>query len=158
MNTLNNIFKEISIVNPTTVMGSEITSLDVKEAIERRLFLAKSIPATSVAFKVLTSTAPVLSDKQLWVVAYELFKNEEYATKLNKKVNVAQAIRNQEEEARKAKLSANKSATQPVLDFVKSNGLKLGDYYKFLKENKQFAKEYYSKKYTMTSAEAFINK
>lgn len=58
----------------------------------------------------------------------------------------------------KAKLSANKAATQPVLDFVKSNGHKLADYYEFLKKNKKYAREFYSKKYTSESASAFLNK
>jgi hypothetical protein len=57
----------------------------------------------------------------------------------------------------KAKLAANKEATQSVLDYVKSNGYKLADYYQFLKSNKKFAKEFYSKKYTMGSANEFMN-
>jgi hypothetical protein len=57
----------------------------------------------------------------------------------------------------KAKLAANKEATQSVLDLVKSNGYKLADYYSFLKSNKKYAKEFYSKRYTMESANEFMN-
>jgi hypothetical protein len=57
----------------------------------------------------------------------------------------------------KAKLAANKEATQSVLDYVKSNGYKLADYYQFLKTTKKYAKEFYSKKYTMESANEFMN-
>ena len=57
----------------------------------------------------------------------------------------------------KAKLSANKAATQSVLDLVKSNGFKLADYYEFLKKNKKYAKEFYSKKFTTESAKEFMN-
>ena len=59
--------------------------------------------------------------------------------------------------ANKAKLSANKEATQSVLDYVKSNGYKLADYYQFLKTTKKYAKEFYSKKFTMESANEFMN-
>ena len=44
-----------------------------------------------------------------------------------------------------------------VLKHVKAQGRKLGDYYKFVKSNKGFAREFFSKKYTMDSAIAFIN-
>jgi hypothetical protein len=57
----------------------------------------------------------------------------------------------------KAKLAANKEATQSVLDLVKSNGYKLADYYQFLKTTKKYAKEFYSKKFTMESANEFMN-
>jgi hypothetical protein len=57
----------------------------------------------------------------------------------------------------KSKLAANKEATQSVLDYVKSNGYKLADYYQFLKTTKKYAKEFYSKKYTMGSANEFMN-
>jgi hypothetical protein len=57
----------------------------------------------------------------------------------------------------KAKLAANKEATQSILDLVKSNGYKLADYYQFLKTTKKYAKEFYSKKFTMESANEFMN-
>lgn len=57
----------------------------------------------------------------------------------------------------KAKLSANKEASSPVLASVKSAGKKLGDYYSFLKSNKKFAREFFSKKFTQESANIFIS-
>lgn len=58
----------------------------------------------------------------------------------------------------KAKLSANKEASASVLSFIKDNGKKLGDYYKWLNTPKNiYRKEYFSKKYTMESATQFIN-
>ena len=64
----------------------------------------------------------------------------------------------QKEEARKAKLSANKEASSSVLSFIKNNGKKLGDYYKWLNNSKNiYRKEYFTKKYTIESATQFIN-
>ena len=56
----------------------------------------------------------------------------------------------------KSKLAGNKAATQSVLDLVKSNGFKLADYYAFLKKNKKYAKEFYSKKFSAESAKEFM--
>jgi len=83
-------------------------------------------------------------DKQLEMKWKMFFLNEE----LRRDRKIAET---------KAKLSANKEATQSVLDYVKSNGYKLADYYSFLKSNKKFAKEFYSKKFTMESANEFMN-
>ena len=64
----------------------------------------------------------------------------------------------QKEDARKAKLSANKEASSSVLSFIKDNGKKLGDYYKWLNSSKNiYRKEYFTKKYTIESATQFIN-
>lgn len=58
----------------------------------------------------------------------------------------------------KSKLTANKSASQYILDEIKSQGKKLGDYYKWLNTSgNPYRKEYFSKKYTEESATEFIN-
>lgn len=58
----------------------------------------------------------------------------------------------------KSKLNANKSASQYILDEIKSQGKKLGDYYKWLNTSgNPYRKEYFSKKYTEESATKFIN-
>ena len=55
------------------------------------------------------------------------------------------------------KLAANKAASADVLAQVKQAGKKLADYYSFVKSNKSYAKEFYSKKFTQASVDAFIN-
>lgn len=72
---------------------------------------------------------------------------------LNKAVLEDQKINEQ-----KNKLSANKDASKDVLATIKSAGLLLKDYYAFLKSNKKYAREFYSKKFTQESANLFINK
>ena len=134
---------------------TDITASKIEQAISNRVDLIEFVDKNSTAINILKSTTPMLSDSQLNDVAKALIGSD-YHKQLIARDNRAQAIRDQEEAKRKNKLAANKSATQPVLDFVKSQGLKLGDYYKFLKANKKYSKEFYSKKYTQESAESFI--
>ena len=65
---------------------------------------------------------------------------------------------NQKAEKNKAKLSANKEASSDVLAQIKSAGKLLKDYYAFVKSNKQFAREFFSKKFTQESVNAFLTK
>jgi hypothetical protein len=48
----------------------------------------------------------------------------------------------------KAKLNANKEASAFLLVDIKKAGKKLGDYYIFLKSDKKYKREFFSKKYT----------
>lgn len=64
--------------------------------------------------------------------------------------------RDQKLAASKTKLAANKEASSDVLSQVKAAGKKLGDYYSFVKSNKQFAREFFSKKFTQQSVSAFL--
>jgi hypothetical protein len=64
----------------------------------------------------------------------------------------------QKAEKNKAKLSANKEASSDVLAQIKSAGKLLKDYYAFVKSNKQFAREFFSKKFTQESVNAFLTK
>lgn len=56
----------------------------------------------------------------------------------------------------KSKMAANKDASADVLARVKGAGKKLGDYYAFVKANKIFAREFFSKKFTDASVDAFL--
>ena len=60
--------------------------------------------------------------------------------------------------ATKNKLATNKAASADVLGQVKAAGKKLADYYEFVKNDKRFAKEFYSKKFTQESVNAFLNR
>ena len=64
----------------------------------------------------------------------------------------------QKAEKNKAKLSANKEASSDVLAQIKSAGKLLKDYYAFVKSNKQFAREFFSKKFTQESVNVFLSK
>jgi S-adenosylmethionine:tRNA-ribosyltransferase-isomerase (queuine synthetase) len=117
------------------------------------------IAEDSIAMKIILGNKKAnFSEKQVWAIAYELLKSNEYCDKLTVSENERKTQTTRKAEAEKSKLAANKEASSEVLDFVKSNGKKLGDYYLFLKTTKTFQKEFYSKKYTMNSANEFISK
>ena len=155
------IYNRIENLNPesTTIssLGSFVSDTDrmVQESIYNEVL--NNIPADSLAYTILTGSDKY-SSKQLWVIAYELLKNEEYVSKIGAELNREEAIARQKENASKAKLNANKKEAQPVKDYIKENGALLKDYYAFVKSTKQFRKEFYSKKFTMESANAFLNK
>lgn len=67
-------------------------------------------------------------------------------------------LQDQKLNEQKDKLSANKEASKDVLATIKGAGLLLKDYYAFIKSNKKYAREFYSKKFTQESANLFINK
>ena len=53
----------------------------------------------------------------------------------------------------------NKNKSQPTLDYIKTNKAKLGDYYKWLNtRDNPYRREFFSKKYSLESAKAFLNK
>ncbi len=155
------IYNRIENLNPelTTIssLGSFVSDTDrmVQESIYNEVL--NNIPADSLAYTILTENNKY-SRKQIWVIAYELVKNEEYLSKIGAELNREDAIARQKENASKAKLNANKKEAQPVKDYIKENGALLKDYYAFVKSSKQFRKEFYSKKFTMESANAFLNK
>ena len=157
--TVKQIFDYISGMNPTvstiSSMGSFVSNQNQQVADGIKNEVVASLNEGSVAYKIAT-TSERFSEKQLWVIAYELIKNED----LSQKVGEFYARINRKEiakaEASKQKLAANKANSQSVLDYIKENGRLLKDYYTFVKANKQFKKEFFSKKFTMASAEAFL--
>ena len=155
------IFNRIKHLNPelSTIssLGDFISESDrlVQEATKKEV--VANISENSLAYKIVTSSSK-FTDKQLWVIAYELLKNEDYVAQVAKEEARAEGIAAQEEREKKAKLDANKASSEPVKDFIKENGALLKDYYAFVKSSKQFRKEFYSKKFTMESANAFLNK
>lgn len=64
--------------------------------------------------------------------------------------------RDQKNEESKAKLSMNKKNSFCFLAQIKENGRKLGDYYSFVKSNKKYAREFFSKNFTQESVNAFL--
>lgn len=157
--TVKQIFDYISGMNPTvstiSSMGSFVSNQNQQVADGIKNEVVASLNEGSVAYKIAT-TSERFSEKQLWVIAYELIKNGgfsqkvgEFYARINRK-EIAKA------EASKQKLAANKANSQSVLDYIKENGRLLKDYYTFVKANKQFKKEFFSKNFTMASAEAFL--
>ena len=158
--TVRQIFSEVSYLNPTTSvissLGSYISQSSQMISDSAHQEIVGLLPTDSLAYKIMMNTTGRYTDKQLWVIAFELEKNTEYAEMLGKKMVEERTAVDNKIAASNAKKAANKEATRDVLDFVKSSGKKLGDYYSFLKKNRNFSKEFYSKKYTMISAIAFV--
>ena len=159
--TVKQIFDYISGMNPTvsnvSSLGSFVSSFNCQVADGIKDEVVSSLSEGTLAHKIVT-TAKTFTEKQLWVIAYELIKNEafsqkvgEFYARINRK-EIAKA------EASKQKLAANKANSQSVLDYIKESGRLLKDYYAFVKSSKQFKKEYFSKKFTMDSANAFLAK
>lgn len=161
MTTINQILSEIRTVNASvneiSSLGTYVSNSSKQAAEYTRKELTNCVSIGSTAYNILTSGQETLSEKQLLCIAYELQKNAEYCEALSKRIYREEAIAQQKRDESKAKLSANKDASQDVLASVKAAGLKLGDYYAFVKSNKKFAKEFYSKKFTAESANEFIS-
>ena len=79
------IFNAIKGLNPSTnsvsSLGSYVSPMERQLADELRKEVSKALPAGCLAKKIV-ETASHFTDKQLWVIAFELVKNEEYCKNL----------------------------------------------------------------------------
>ena len=161
MTTAKQIFNYIAGVNPSSStissLGTFVSSANQQVADNLLNEVISNLPKESLAYKIATSVNAQFSEKQLWVIAFELEKNAQFIQSVNdfyykveQKVSAKQA-------ASKAKLLANKECSKDVLSSIKTAGKKLGDYYTFLKANKNYAREFFSKKFSQESANEFIN-
>lgn len=158
--TVKQIFNSIQDLNPNSSTVSSLGTFVTEQAREMAEMAQKevlsNVSESSLAHKILMKSE-TFTEKQLWVIAYELLKNDAYTTKLGSEIAEREAKENAKIQASKDKLANNKATTQNVLDYVKGNGKLLKDYYSFLKSNRQYKKEFFSKKFTMESANEFIN-
>lgn len=154
MATVKQIFDRIDTASVYYVMSAipyeGRTYEQCERVLERREELKQFVAADSLAAKIL-DTDKHLTVKQLWVIAYALEKSAEFCAKVDASVAEAKA----KAAASNAKLAANKAASADVLAQVKQAGKLLKDYYAWLK-NSSYKKEFYSKKYTQASVDAFL--
>lgn len=159
MATVKDIYNYIQVINPSMDYASSIgyykgSRFQTAEWAAQQL-LGK-VSKDSTAYKILfNGECGKFSDKQMWCIAYELIKNEAYC----KEVDELYTRLNREAEAKKqqskAKLAANKEASSDILVQVKAAGKLLKDYYAWLKVS-NYKKEFFSKKYSQTSVDAFL--
>lgn len=87
MATLKQIFSQVSMMNPTISTVSSIGSFIDPNNQQTADFVTSEImgylPHESLAWKIITGTTGRFSEKQLWVIAYELQKNAEYCANLD---------------------------------------------------------------------------
>ena len=160
--TIKDIYNQVSYINPSvstiSSIGSFVEEINRQVANSFRSKLMAFLPTSSLAYKIISENLKdFFSEKQMWVIAYELQKNAEYVAKLQAELEDEERRAEDKAAASKAKLNANKEASQEVLNFVKSSKKLLKDYYAFVKKNKKYSKEYYSKKFTLESATEFVN-
>jgi hypothetical protein len=83
------IFERLEGLNPsrTTIssIGIVVTSLNQQISDDLRREILDYLPQESLAYKI-ASDANHFSSKQLWVIAYELQKNEKYVSNLEKEI------------------------------------------------------------------------
>ena len=156
------IFDYINSMNPTihevSSVGSYTTQMEETSAENTLQEVTESLSEDTLAYKIATTTEiGKFSEKQLWVIAYALEKNDTFKNMVISLFADIDRKANAKAEASKQKLSANKAGSQPVLDYVKENGRLLKDYYAYVKASKAYKKEFFSKRFTMKSAEAFLN-
>lgn len=125
MATIKEIFAQVSMMNPTVSTVSSIGSFVDNNNAEVANFVTKNIvkalPKDSLAYKIITSTTGRFSEKQMWVVAYELKKNAKYCADLDKRLAEISAREN-------AKKSARKARKQQKAECKQNNAnLKVGD-------------------------------
>lgn len=160
MNNAKQIFNYISGVNASkstiSSLGSFVTKLNQQVANDILVEVIKNVPTTSLAYKIATTHKGDFSDKQIWVMAFELVKNEEFYKTVSSfyaQIERKEAAKKQES---KNKLTANKEASADVLAPIKA-AKKLGDYGKWLNTSgNKFRKEHFSKKYTQASVNEFL--
>ena len=159
MTTAKNIFDKIQGLNADTNSYGVVDSYCKQSADFIFSEVIKYIPAGTLADKIMTSGARQFTEKQLWVIAFELLKNADYVSALENPAHdyAAAKAANKASES-KAKLAANKDASSDVLAEIKAAGKKLTEYYKWLNNAKnQYRKEFFNKKYSAESVKLFIS-
>lgn len=111
--TVKEIFADVNHINPNSVvvssMGEVITEMHRQVAQAHVNNLRGYLPENSLAFKILIGNdKDFYTEKQMWVIAYELEKNSEYCEQLGKEIAERERKAEAKKEASKAKLQANK--------------------------------------------------
>ena len=102
--TIKDIYNDVSCINPSVSTISSIgdyieeSSRQVAQSVRDRI--TKSLPQGTLAHKIITETLKdFFTDKQLWVIAYELQKNEEYVKNLSNEIERREQIAERVEHA-----------------------------------------------------------
>lgn len=155
MKAINHLFNYASMMNPSVSEVSSIgtfvsaSSRQLADAVSNEIFA--ELPEGSLAHKIMKSSTGRFTDKQLWVIAFELQKNDEFTKKV---VDFYEQPTWQEvKKAAKREKEGNESNEAKAI--VKNAGRKLDDYYNYLKVN--YKREYYSKRYSVYTATNFVN-
>lgn len=115
------------MLNPNVSSISSIGSFIDQNDQQTADFVMKEImgylPHESLAWKIITSTTGRFSEKQLWVIAYELQKNAEYCAELDKtlaEIEMRELCRNAKNRERRQRRAERKAAAESAPKFVKT--------------------------------------
>ena len=151
--TVGDVRNYISSLNTNRRDLIDLTSAgNVADMISREV--ADCLTAGTLAHTIFT-TAANFSDKQLWVLAYELIKSPKFTRIVFDYVTRDRLDREQEAAQKAAKMAANKQASEEVLAPIRA-ARKLGAFEAWIKKS-QYKKEFWSGKITAASVNAFLS-
>lgn len=124
MNTQTQIFNYIQGLNPSTSIissiGTFVDSNNQQLADNLRNEVMDALPADSLAYNI-ASTANQFSTKQLWVIAFELVKNENFTSKVASFYNELSQEVEADRQRKSAKREAKKVKEQELKATVAAN-------------------------------------
>ena len=161
MKNTRQIFDYIQGMNPTvstvSSMGSFVTEMSQQVSDSVVTEVVRALPEGTLAYKIATSNAARYSEKQLWVMAYELTKNEEFVAKVADFYERINRKENAKNEVSKAKLAANKEASSDILAPIKEMK-KIGEFGRWLNTpGNIYRSQHFNKKYTASAVNTFLN-
>lgn len=160
MATVKQIFDYIQGMNPSTStvssIGTFVTELSQQVADNIVREVIENLPEGTLAYKIATSTTGRFSEKQLWVIAYELEKNKEFSAKVANHYAELERKSNAKIAASKEKKAANKAASADVLAPIVA-AKKVTAFGQWLNTaGNPYRSQHFSKKYTQEAVNAFL--
>jgi hypothetical protein len=107
--TVKQIFSNIQSLNPSTStissIGTFVSSQNQQIADDKVREIMGFLPKDSLAYKIITS-ADKFTDKQLWVISFELEKNDKYKKHLSKEIQEFEEYQEYQRNRKSAKRAA----------------------------------------------------
>lgn len=130
--TVQQAFNDVQTLNPSgstiSSLGNFVSSLNQQISDDKINSVKKYLPKDSLALKIINNNKGKFSDKQLWVISYELLKNEDYQKDLAKRLNEQKQKDNIKRQQKRQK-RASKVLTKNKIDhnLKQNNVFKDGD-------------------------------
>lgn len=125
--TVKQAFADIQSLNPSTStissLGTFVSNQNRQLADAKISEIMGYLPKDSLAYKIITSISTRFSEKQLWVIAYELVKNKDYQRDLAASIKEAETYAAYQK-ARKSAKRAAKSAAKKRAEEEAANTMK----------------------------------
>ncbi len=130
--TAKDIFNSLSSLAPqvqaTSSVGTYVSNISLQVAESELNRIKPYLPEDSLAFEILTKAFGHYSEKQLWVIAYQLLKSESYVKDLESFKATVKAGEDRKKATRKARSESKKKAAKTIEATQESNeALKVGD-------------------------------